>query len=373
MKISRLLNNSKKSIALLILISFLVGFAAGVLGTFYYVEYIDQKDPTPTVDSSKISIHFPELGNKYTGDCTYIKAGDTDILIDAGSRRSSIPEICDYIDRYVTDKKLEYVIVTHAHEDHYAGFATNESTDSIFDLYEIGRVIDFSITNHDRDAVMYGNYLRELDDAIERGAEHYTAAQCVQTGNDSFDLGDGIELRILDSFFYYNKTSSENNYSVCTLISNGSENYLFTGDLESEGEAYLVKMNDLPRVTLYKAGHHGSKTSSTDTLLSVIKPEYVCVCCCAGSSEYTDNIKNQFPTQDFCDRIAKYTDRVYVTTLCTDYKEGKFTSFNGDIVFRSGEDGHSIECSGFTGVLCESDWFKKNRTCPENWRKKQAA
>lgn len=373
MRISRLLNKGKKSIALLVLISFLVGFAAGVLGTFYYVEYIDQKDPTPPVDSSKISIHFPELGNKYTGDCTYIKAGDTDILIDAGSRRSSISEICDYIDRYVTDKKLEYVIVTHAHEDHYAGFATNESTDSIFDLYDIGTVIDFSITNHDRDAVMYGNYLRELDDAIERGAKHYTVAQCVQTGKDSFDLGDGIELRVLDSFFYYNKTSSENNYSVCVLISNGGENYLFTGDLESEGEAYLVKMNDLPRVTLYKAGHHGSKTSSTDTLLSVIQPEYVCVCCCAGSSEYTDNIKNQFPTQDFCDRIAKYTDRVYVTTLCTDYKADKFTSFNGDIIFRSGADGHGIECSGFTGVLCESDWFKQNRTCPENWRKKEAA
>ena len=40
-------------------------------------------------DVSEMSINFLELGNKYTGDCTYIKAGDTDILIDAGSRNTN--------------------------------------------------------------------------------------------------------------------------------------------------------------------------------------------------------------------------------------------------------------------------------------------
>lgn len=364
----------RRHLALSLVVCFLVGVLAGALGYLYLEEGDRASDKLPgSTASGAISIHFPELGNKYTGDCTYIKAGETDILIDAGSRRSSISEITDYIDRYVTDGKLEYVIVTHAHEDHYAGFATNESTDSIFDLYDIGTIIDFSITNHSRDAVMYSNYLRELDEATERGAEHYTAAECVQTDKAVFDLGGGIEMRILDSFFYYNKSSGENNYSVCTLISNGDEHYLFTGDLESEGEGHLVKMNDLPEVTLYKAGHHGSKTSSTETLLSVIKPEYVCVCCCAGSSEYTDNSENQFPTQDFCDRVAKYTEKVYVTTLCHDYKAGKFGSFNGDITFTSDKDGHRISCSAFSGVLCESDWFKENRTCPDYWKKRENA
>ena len=36
------------------------------------------------VDVEEVAINFMELGNKYTGDSTYIKAGDTDILIDAG-------------------------------------------------------------------------------------------------------------------------------------------------------------------------------------------------------------------------------------------------------------------------------------------------
>ena len=76
----------------------------------------------PGVISGDLSIHFLELGNKYTGDATFIKAGDVDILVDAGSRVGSIPTIASYINNYVTDGVLEYVFVTHAHEDHYGGF-----------------------------------------------------------------------------------------------------------------------------------------------------------------------------------------------------------------------------------------------------------
>ena len=74
--------------------------------------------------SDVFSVHFLELGNKYTGDCTYIKYGDVDILIDCGSRANSVGAVSSYLNRYVTDNTLEYVIVTHAHRDHYAGFAT---------------------------------------------------------------------------------------------------------------------------------------------------------------------------------------------------------------------------------------------------------
>ena len=71
------------------------------------------------------SVHFIELGNKYTGDCTYIKYGEVDILIDCGSRANSVGAVSSYLNKYVQDNTLEYVIVTHAHRDHYAGFATS--------------------------------------------------------------------------------------------------------------------------------------------------------------------------------------------------------------------------------------------------------
>lgn len=318
--------------------------------------------------SGELEIHFLELGNKYTGDCTYIKVGNTDVLIDAGSRVGSIPTISEYLDTHMTDDVIEYVIITHAHQDHYAGFATGESTDSLFDLYEFATIIDFSqIEKGKADGTMYKNYIRERDAEIAAGAIHYTAAECIEEGKNVFLLDEGIELEILDSYYYYNVSSSENNHSVCTMINQGDRHFLFTGDLEENGEEKLVEMNDLPEVTLYKAGHHGSKTSSSDVLLSVIKPEIVCVCCCAGSPEYTDTSANMFPTQAFCDRIASYTDKVYVTTLCVDYENAVFESMNGNIVVRSGE-GVTVTGSANTTPLKDTEWFKKSRLCPEAWK-----
>ena len=322
----------------------------------------------PVIVEGDLEIHFLELGNKYTGDCTYIKAGDNDILIDAGSKVSSIATIDAYLSEHVDDKTLEYVIVTHAHEDHYAGFATVETRDSLFDLYTCEVIIDFSqITASKAEQKMYNNYIRERNAEIEQGATHYTAAQCVEMGG-KFDLGDGMTLTILDSYYYYNRASSENDHSVCTLIDDGKNSYLFTGDLEKEGEEKLVEMNDLPKVKLYKAGHHGSKTSSSDALLSVIQPEIVCVCCCAGSPEYTKTAENQFPTQQFIDRIAPYTDEVYVTTLCIDYANDKFTSMNGNIVVASVDGEVTVACSASSAVLKDTEWFKANRITPEAWK-----
>jgi len=259
--------------------------------------------------------------------------------------------------------------VTHAHQDHYAGFATNETTESIFDHYECEVIIDFAQTNQKDTATMYNNYLRERADEIENGAVHYTAADCVTQGLTMFELGNGIELEILDSYYYYNKASSgENDHSVCCMINQGDNHFLFTGDMEKGGEEKLVEMNDLPQVVLYKAGHHGSKTSSNDVLLSVIQPQIVCVCCCAGSSEYTDTNENQFPTQDFIDRVAPYTKYVYVTTLCVNYDQDEYISMNGNIKITSNTNGIYVKGSNSDLPLKEWDWFKQNRICPTAWK-----
>ena len=359
---------SKPLTIFLALVCLVVGCTVGVLGAATYdaLSYKSDEAPRALVEG-ELQIHFLELGNKYTGDCTYIKAGETDILIDAGSKTSSISTISAYIDQYVTDGKLEYVIVTHAHQDHYAGFTQRDG--SLFDLYEVGTVIDFAMTKQtDKgESNMYGRYLLELADEVKAGATHLTAAQCIAQDQNVFDLGSGVTMTILDSYFYTNLAESENDHSVCTLFTYGDYNYLFTGDLEEEGEEHLVEMNDLPEVDLYKAGHHGSKTSSSETLLAAIKPQTVCVCCCAGSDEYTDTDDNQFPTQDFIDRVAVYTKNIYVTTLCVDYDEGKFVSMNGNIVVVTDKSGLKVICgSGDSRVLKEWEWFKDHRKWPDN-------
>ena len=90
------------------------------------------------------------------------------------------------------------------------------------------------------------------------------------------------------------------------------------------------------------------------------------MCCCSGSTEYTDNNDNTFPTQAFIDRISHHTDAVYCTTLADDSSQG-FASMNGDIVFYYEKDGGlKLWCSNNTLKLKDTEWFKANRTC-ENW------
>lgn len=340
-----------------------------------------------TVKDSDLSIHFLELGNKYTGDCTLIKVGNTEMLIDAGSKASSIPHIKAYIDTYCEDDVLEYVVVTHAHEDHYAGFATNETTDSLFDIYEIKNIIDFGtatnkvVNEYDNKTNMFENYVRERDAEIEAGANYFPVQNYFNGSADRrFELGTGTDVfvEILYQKFYEEEaeTENENYYSVCLQIEYENKYYLFTGDLEAEGEESLVAENAaggkneglLHQVELYKAGHHGSKTSSTEELMNIIKPNIVCVCCCAGSSEYTSKNENQFPTQEFVNNVynANSQTKIYVTTLCIDYKANKYTSFNGNIVVcaNSGATETAVYCSNNTTELRETDWFKANRKLP---------
>ena len=330
-----------------------------------------------TIATGDLSIHFLELGNKYTGDCTLIKVGDTEVLIDAGSRKGSAETINGYLEEYCTDGTLEYVIATHAHRDHIAGFVGSKKGNSrsgVFYTYDIDTLIQFSLTDMKLETeagnpTLYAEYLDGVDYLEEKGTTVYTALQCWKGENGasrSYTLGEGITLEILYQRFYEEKTGDENDYSVCTLLTQGENRYLFTGDLEHEGEASLLEENDLPTCKLYKGGHHGSPTSSTAALLAVIQPEIVCVCCCCGSDEYTDNVANMFPSQAFVDRIAPYTDRVYVTTIVADNSAG-FTSMNGNIVVSSNGGDVFVECSNNNVLFKDTQWFKDNREMPTDW------
>ncbi len=354
---------------LLLIIAILVIIGIIVFG--FYQSWFDSflrptEKPAPVV-SGELSIHFLELGNKYNGDCIYIKAGDTDILVDGGSRTNSVNTIANYVNDYCTDGVLEYVIITHADQDHIAAWAGDNTNKSLFELYECEVIIDFPRTN--KDTQVYNRYVEQRDKEIEAGATHYNALQCYNNedgASRTYQLSEGVELQFLYQKYYEIKTSNENDYSVCFLLNQGSRHFLFTGDLEENGEQSLVESNDLPEVDLFKAGHHGSQTATTEILLSVIKPDIVCVTCNAGSTEYSDT--NTFPNQQTIDRIAPYTDKVYVTSLCIDYDKGEYTSFNGNIrIISSANSEIQVDCSANNTLLKDSQWFLNNRQMPQSW------
>jgi len=331
----------------------------------------ENQTQTGTGNSTTLSFHFIELGNQYTGDSIYINYGDIDILVDAGSRQSSSTTIKSYLDKHVKDNKLEYVIVTHAHQDHIAGFNNTSTLTGLF-AYKIGTIIDFPRT--DSTTATYNNYQSALATMVKNGAVHYNALQCYNNEDGAqriYELGDGIKLEILYNYYYdHTQNNGENDYSVCFRIIQDGKQYLFTGDLEKAGEDKLVDFyaskGGLGHCVLYKAGHHASVTSSNTKLMSAISPEYVFITACVGTSEYTTVNATKFPSQDFVNRVAPYTDKVYATTYAGNYPA--FESFNGDIVFSVSDGNFSVSCSKNNLKLKETEWFKNNRTMPTVWK-----
>ncbi|WP_339172075.1 DNA internalization-related competence protein ComEC/Rec2 [Solibacillus sp. FSL R5-0691] len=68
-----------------------------------------------------------------------------------------------------------------------------------------------------------------------------------------------------------------NNDSLVLFLKHGAFRALFTGDLEQEGESELIRLYNgkLRNIDLLKAGHHGSRTSSTEEFIAVTNPEFV--------------------------------------------------------------------------------------------------
>lgn len=389
-----------------------IGFSLFTTYDYFIEPKINRQKYEPEIiysalDTDPISFHFLEAGNANTGDCVYIKAGENDILIDAGSRANSAATISSYLNKEgrVEDNKLEYVIATHAHQDHIAGFSgvndpNNKSNKTgILYNYKVDNLIDFSyyesgstlIDNKnpaslDGATEVYKKYVEARNYAVDNGTNWKVASELTTVNNNYIvELGKNLKMEVLYNFFYdhtkkditllndenvkfsSSKFSDQNDYSVCLRFIQGDREFLFTGDAEEASEYSLIKYNKLNKVSLFKAGHHGSYTASGKALLEKIQPSLVCVCCCAGNTEYAKSNERTFPAQDFIDRISLYTDKVYVTTLGDFNDKSKYSSMNGNIVVTF-KDKPLVECSNNNTLLKDTEWFKSNRTMPENWQ-----
>jgi competence protein ComEC len=362
--------------AMRVLSTFLVIVAmVASLGVWYFVGEALAKDKDPhtavVISEGDFTVHFLELGNRFAGDAVYINYGDICILIDAGSRQDSAAVIIDYVNQHSADAVLNYVIVTHAHQDHIAGFVSSGSgrnfRPGVFDAFEVETIIDYSRTNST--SAIRNQYETARNRLIQNGTTHHSALHCASplfSAPKLFKLSEDAEIEILYNYFYENPSSSENNFSVCVMIRKGGRQFLFTGDMESAGESRLVAHYNLGNVTVFHGGHHGSSTSNTTTLLNAIKPEIVVFTTVAGSTQYTQIAANTFPTQAVIDRIAPHTDRVYVTSAIN--SRGNLTSLNGHVtIIVCPKNEVSVHCSVLNQVLKDTWWFSQNRTTPQEW------
>ena len=98
-----------------------------------------------------------------------------------------------------------------------------------------------------------------------------------------------------------------NDSSMCLYIEVLKESYLFTGDIEKEGEKYILS-KDIKDITYLKVAHHGSNTSSCEELISKLKPKVSLI------SVGLNNNYNH-PSKEVLDRLKKYSKYIYRTDL----------------------------------------------------------
>jgi competence protein ComEC len=109
---------------------------------------------------------------------------------------------------------------------------------------------------------------------------------------------------------------------VSIVVKYGDISFLLTGDLPELEESKLIS-DLLPRhVTVYKAGHHGSKYSSSEQLLTYIRPEYTVIS--AGKNNTYGH-----PSPEAISRLQRYSREIISTidrgtiTFVTDGKSMK--------------------------------------------------
>jgi competence protein ComEC len=119
-------------------------------------------------------------------------------------------------------------------------------------------------------------------------------------------LNAGDDTRIKITSFKTDDLNNENDNSCVVRIVSGNFSVLLTGDISKKRELVLLKQDKQLESTILISGHHGSKTSSSEEFISVVKPHVV-----IHSSAY----KGQwhFPSDEVVARFNKINAQQYVT------------------------------------------------------------
>lgn len=240
---------------MIIILLLLVGLTGIYLLLDYGIVGVDQSSDVARIQniSDPIKVHYLDIGQ---GDAIFIQIKNQNLLIDAGEKEHA-QIIIDYLKTYDVHT-LDYVFLTHPHEDHLGGMGEVISYFTLGEFYAPNKTL---VTK---------SFLR-LIDALDKKNKTINLIK----GGMSFDFGDGILLEV----FSPNKESylNPNNYSPIMRLSIGDNAFLFTGDAEDliEEEVMALKVN--LKADVLKAPHHGSKTSSTPAFLAEVNPKFVVV------------------------------------------------------------------------------------------------
>ncbi len=229
------------------------------------------------------------------GDSIYIESPTGErVLIDSGPDDSvlrALPKVMPFLSH-----SLDAVIETHPDSDHISGFV------DLLKRYHVGAFIEPGIIKDSKTAQTLESEI--LDEHIPR----YIARR-----GEVVDLGGGAELQILypDHDVSHINQNIDNDGGVVTRLVYGSTSVLLMADVSQGVESQIIadSASSTSELTsdILKVGHHGSKTSTSEALLNLVRPQVALISVGAHNMYH-------LPTQDTLDRL----DAAGVEVLRTD-------------------------------------------------------
>lgn len=236
---------------------------------------------------SGFELHMLDVGQ---GDAILLRtAGGQNILVDGGPGQTVLEELGEVLSPF--DRRLDLVVLTHPHEDHVAGLV------SVLQRFEVGEVL--------LSAPEYNNQAYEA--LMEEITEREIPYSFADDGND-FEFGE-LKLDVLFPFepFTGDEMENVNNASPVIKVVWKEVEVLLTGDAEQEVEVALLAAGVNVSADIIKAGHHGSRSSSTEGFLEVVGAELMLISCGTGN-DYGHPHEETLEKADDLDMEVRRTD-----------------------------------------------------------------
>lgn len=271
-----------------------------VLPQHFYKKFFENK-------TNKLEVVFLDVGQ---GDAIFIEfpqgtrmiidSGGNDVLGKENKSSFSIGEQVDSM--YLWSRGIEhldYIVVTHPHNDHIEGFT------KIIENFSIGQAIVPQVFNQNSEWQSFINAINSNNIALKTWS------------NGEFFI-DGVKVEVLwptltQEIALKNTLSKApnkvvNNASLVVRLSYQGHSILLTGDIEKETENFLANSNLDLSAEVIKVPHHGSKTSSSKNFLEKVKPKISIV---------SAPVKSRFnhPHLEVVERYKNINTEVYQTGL----------------------------------------------------------
>lgn len=152
-------------------------------------------------------------------------------------------------------RQIDYLILSHADYDH------------------IGEVIPLMNDFKVKEIIINSRYPNELmQEIIDLANQKGVRIREIKSQDEV--LCSNQKLTFLQSSL---AKDNENDASLIVLIQMNAFSAFLSGDISQQVEQQLIQEYHLPKVNLYKAAHHGSKTSNSKQLLLTLEPDLMLV------------------------------------------------------------------------------------------------